>query len=195
MKRLCITFIVMTASCASHQTIPKSWKLPESAQGEKCPDISGRYMHLGEAINGKSRIYLQNQWFFGDYEEKYSVPPGKWMDIRQVLIRQAEANQLEIVAMSDSGTIEGKRILKKESGEFSCQDGWIRVNGITGFATSGGGEHTNHIVSFAKTDGYLIEKDEYKSFGMILIIPLVQSGTRWYRFSHVESRVDEAPAH
>jgi hypothetical protein len=196
MKHLCIALmIVLIASCASHQTIPESWKLPESVQGEICPDISGRYMHLGETINGGSHIYLQNQWFFGDYNEKYSVPPGKWMEIRQILIRQAEVNQLEIVAMSDSGTIEGKRILKKESGDFSCQDGWIRVSGSTGFATSGGGEHTNHILSFAKTDGYLIEKDEYNSFGMILIIPLVKSGTRWYRFLQIDNRLDEVPAH
>ena len=117
------------------------------------------------------------------------------MKIRQIWIRQAEVNQLEVVAMSDSGTIEGKRILKKENGDFSCQDGWIRVSGTTGFATSGGGEHTNHLLSFAKTDGYLIEKDEYNSFGMILIIPLVESGTRWYRFSQIKSQFDEVQAH
>lgn len=146
-------------------------------------------------MNGGTTIYLQNQWFFGDYNEKYSVPPGKWMDIRQIQIRQDDENHLEIVAMSDNGIIEGRRLMKKESGDFSCQDGWIRVKGSTGFATTGGGEHTDHILSFAKTDGYLIEKDEYNSFGMILIIPMAGSGTRWYRFSHIESRVDEAPAH
>jgi hypothetical protein len=184
--------IVMTASCASHQTIPENWKLPASVEGEKCPDISGHYMNSGESIDKNSHVYLHNQWFFGKYE-KYFVPPGKWADIRQILIQQEEANQLEIVAMSDSGTIEGRRILKKESGEFSCKDGWIRVTGSTGFATSGGGEHANHILSFAKTDGYLIEKDEYDSFGMISIIPIAGSGTRWYRFSRVEGRGVEAP--
>jgi hypothetical protein len=194
MKRLYIAVIVMTASCASHQTIPENWKLPASVEGEKCPDISGHYMDSGEAIDKKSHVYLQSHWFFGEYE-KYSVPPGKWMEIRQILIRQEEANQLEIVAMSDSGTIEGKRILKKESGDFSCQDGWIRITGSISSGTSGSMGYANYIRSFAKTDGYLIEKEEYNSFGLILIIPIAGSGTRWYRFSRVEGRGDEAPVH
>jgi hypothetical protein len=194
MKRLYIAVIVMTASCASHQTIPENWKLPASVGGEKCPDISGHYMNSGEAIDKKSHVYLHSHWFFGEYE-KYSVPPGKWMEIRQVLIRQEEANQLEIVAMSDSGTIEGRRILEKENGEFSCQDGWIRITGSIRSGTSGSMGFANHIRSFANTGGYLIEKEEYDSFGLILIIPIAGSGTRWYRFSRVEGRRDKAPNH
>lgn len=196
MKLLCIAVILLaaslTTSCASHQTIPENWKLPASVEGEKCPDISGYYMDSGEAIDKKSHVYLQSQWFFGEYE-KYSVPPGKWSEIRQVLIRQEDANQLEIVAMSDSGTIEGRRILKRESGDFSCQDGWIRITGSASFGTSGGMVHTRYIESFASTDGYLIEKAEYDSFGLISIMPIAGSGTRWYRFTRVEGRSDEAP--
>ena len=196
MKRLYIAMIVMTASCACHQTIPENWKLPASVQGEKCPDISGRYMDLGESIDRKSlvHVYMQSHWFFGEYE-KYSVPPGKWMEIRQILIRQEEANQLEIVALSASGTIEGRRILKKESGDFSCQDGWIKITGSVTFGTTGSIGYANYIRSFSKTDGYLIEKEEYNSLGLILIIPSPGSGTRWYRFSHVEGRGDEALVH
>ena len=36
--------------------------------------------------------------------------------------------------------------------------------------------YANYIRSFAKTDGYLIEKEEYNSFGLILIIPIPGSG-------------------
>jgi hypothetical protein len=194
MKRLCIAVIVLTASCASHQTIPENWKLPAPVEGEKCPDISGHYMASGEAIDKKSHVYLQSHWFFGEYE-KYSVPPGKWMEIRQVSIRQEEANQLEIVAMSDSGTIEGRRILKKESGDYSCQDGWLRITGSESSGTSSSMGHADYIRSFAKTDGYLMEREEYNSFGLILIIPIAGSGTRWYRFSRVTGRGDEATVH
>ena len=194
MKRVYMAVIVLTASCASHQTIPENWKLPASVEGEKCPDISGHYMYSGEAIDKNSHIYMQSQWFFGDYE-KYSVPPGKWSEIRKVSIRQEGTNQLEIVAMSDSGTIEGKRILKKESGDFSCKDGWIRITGSISSGTTGSMGYANYIRSFAKTDGYLIEKEEYGSFGVISIIPIAGSGTRWYRFSRVEGRGDEAPVH
>jgi hypothetical protein len=152
-------------------------------------------MHLAEGIDGKSCIYLQNQWFFGDYQQKYSVPPGKWMEIRRILIRQEDPNQLEIVAMSDSGTIEGRRLLKKENSDFSCQDGWIKITGSISSGTSGSMGYTNYIRSFTKTDGYLIEKEEYNSFGLILIIPIAKSGTRWYRFSPVEGRGGEVPTH
>jgi hypothetical protein len=79
MKRLYIAVIVMTASCSSHQTIPENWKPPASAEGEKCPDMPGHYMNSGESTDKKSHVYLQSHWFFGEYE-KYSVPPGKWMD-------------------------------------------------------------------------------------------------------------------
>ena len=192
MKHLYLAVIVMTASCASHQTIPENWKLPASVEGEKCPDISGHYLDSGEAIDKKSHVYLHTGWFFGDYE-KYAVPPGKWMEIRRISILQNAANQLEIIAMSDSGMTEGRRILKKENDDFSCKDGWIRITGSTDFGTSSAREHSTYIRSFAKADGYLIEKEEYDSFGMISIIPIAGSGTRWYRFSRVEGRGVEAP--
>ena len=145
-------------------------------------------------MDKKLHVYLDHQWFFGYGEyEKYFVLPGKWMDVRQILLRQEEMNQLDIVGMSDSGTTKLKRLLKKESGDFSCQDGWIIV---AGSITSGGGgliQWTNYIRSFAKADGYLIEKEEYNYSGFAVIIPFSGSGTRWYRFSPVEGQGDEAP--
>jgi len=126
MKHLCMALIAMTASCASHQAVPENWKLPAPSGGEECPDISGHYVDLGEAAGEKPHVYLQSQWFCGEYE-KYSVPPGKWSEVCQVSIRQEGADQLEITAMSDGGVVEGRRILKKEDGDFSCENGWIKI--------------------------------------------------------------------
>ena len=187
----------MLASCASDptiQTIPEAWKLPASVEGEKCPDISGCYMNSGEDTDGKSAISLDHQWFFGYGEyDKYFIPPYPYLLVSQTLLRQEEMNQLEIVGMSDSGTTKLKRLLKKESGDFSCQDGWLRVAGS--YQSGGGGliQWNNVIKSFAKADGYLIEKVEYNYSGFAVIIPFSGYGTRWYRFSPVEGRGDEAP--
>ena len=187
-----LTTTLLSTSCASHQAIPDNWKMPESVEGESCPDISGQYMNSGEALD-KKPVLLKFQWFWKDLG-KYPVPLGKWREVHQISIRQEGTNQLEIAAVSDGGTIYSE-ILKKESGDFSCQDGWLRIKASTGGGVSSAMSFSHYIRGFAKADGYLIEKEAYNSFSMVLIIPITGSGTRWYRFSRIEDRGGGAPVH
>jgi len=195
MKYLSIAMmVVMTASCTTIQTVPEYWKLPMPEQGDRCPDISGRYVNSGEKIDSKSRVDMQWQWFFGSDVEKYAVPPGKWLEISQILIRQENANQLEIVGLSASGALQARRIFKKEHGDYSCQDGWLKVTGSNYSGSSGSVGVYNFIRSFKKADGYLIQREEYDAFGLILILPIKRDGTLWYRYSQVAGGDDRAPA-
>jgi hypothetical protein len=195
MKLLYIAVILMTASlttsCASHQAIPDNWKMPELVEGENCPDISGQYINLGEASD-KKPVPLKFQWFWKDLS-KYPVPLESWREVRQISIRQV-ADQLEIVAVSDGGTIYSE-IMKKESGDYSCQDGWLRIKASISGGVSSAMSSAHYIRGFAIADGYLIEKEEYSSFSLVLIIPITGSGTRWYRFLRIEARGVGAPVH
>jgi hypothetical protein len=196
MSHLCLavmlTATLLATSCVTHQTIPDTWRIPQSAEGENCPDISGQYMNSGEASD-KKPIALKFQWFWKDLA-KYPVPLGNWQEVRRISIRQDGTNQLEIAAVSDGGTIYSE-IMKKESGDFSCQDGWLSIRASTGFGVSSAMSSTHYIRGFARGDGYLIEKEEYDGFSMVLVIPITGSGTRWYRFSRIEDQGGGAPAH
>jgi hypothetical protein len=182
----------LITSCASHQASPDNWKIPASVDGENCPDISGQYMNSGETSD-KKLIPLKFQWFWKDLG-KYPVPLGNWRDVRKISIRQGGENQLEIAAVSDTGNIYSE-IMKKERGDFSCQDGWLRIRASTSSGVSSAMSSTHYIRSFAKTDGYLIEKEEYNSFSLVVIIPITGSGTRWYRFPRFEDRDVGLPVH
>ena len=187
-----LTATLLAASCASHQVHSDNWIMPESVEGENCPDISGQYMNSGETSD-KKPVQLKFQWFWKDLG-KYPVPLENWREVHQISIRQEGTNQLEIAAVSDGGTIYSE-IMKKESDDFSCQDGWLRIQASTGFGVSSAMSSSHYIRSFAKADGYLIEKEEYNSFSLVLIIPITGSGTRWYRFSRFEDRGFGAPVH
>jgi hypothetical protein len=196
MKLLYIAIILITASlatsCASHQAIPDNWKLPKLVEGENCPDISGQYMNSGEASD-KKPVPLKFQLFWKDLS-KYPVPLESWREVRQISIRQETTNQLEVVAVSDGGTIYSE-IMKKESGDYSCQDGWLRIKASISGGVSGAMSSTHYIRGFAKADGHLIEKEEYNSFSLVVIIPITGSGARWYRFRRIEDRGVSAPVH
>lgn len=186
---LMLAATLLATSCASHQAFPDNWKRPELGEGDNCPDISGQYMNSGDS----KYIELKSHWFWKELR-KLQVPPGNWGGVRQISIRQEGADQLEVAAVSDGGTIYSK-IMKKEDGDFSCHDGWLRIE-TSGSSGSSSAMFYSHIIrGFARADGYLIEKEEYDSFGMILIIPMTGSGTRWYRFSRIEDRTVGAPVH
>lgn len=142
-------------------------------------------MNAGEAVNKKSHISLVPYWFSDGYE-KYVVSPGKWMLVKKIRIKQENEDQLEILAVAEDGTIEGRRIIKKGVSGFSCQDGWIKIAGSMTSGTTGSIGYADYIWYFTRDGGHLVVKEEYKSFGLILIIPIAGSGTRWYRFSRIE---------
>lgn len=187
MKRFCIVLAFFTSSCAFHGEIPEGWKLPVQVEGEICPNISGTYLNSGEATKKDSYAQLDFHWAVG----KYNTGPtwkGMWADIGKVQIQQEE-NQLEISSMAESGTLMRRRVLRKESGDFSCQDGWIRIKEANSTATSSAGMVRQDSRLFGRTDGYLIEKNEWNFFALFLILPVISSGTDWYKFLQIENPI------
>jgi hypothetical protein len=186
-RYLLLTAAVMTVSCVRNHPIPENWKLPALGEGEKCPDISGHYMNKAE----KTSTWVPPAGLISQWQGEFralTTPPVDWKGEHQVLIRQANENQLEILYITDSGVTLSSHILKKDRGDFSCKDGWIITKEIIYNAPL----PSTNIRSFAITENYLIEKVEWSTFSL-LGFPGYAQGTGWLRFSNIESKVDEPP--
>jgi hypothetical protein len=118
------------------------------------------------------------------------APDPDWKGEHGVVIRQGNEDQLDILYKTVAGAILKKSALKKERGDFYCKDGWI----LTEVKIYDAPIPTTIIRSFAKADGYLLERVESSTFN-ILGFPGYGERTDWFRYSHVESKVDESPAH
>lgn len=215
MKRFFLMAVLMTASCSFNHPVPGSWKLPPLAEGEKCPDISGQYMSKTEAagkssppnlfdeLNGgwvRSKGFVITQplvdpTWKGEHEVSIQMvngiyvtlvaPDPAWKAEHRVLIQKGNEDQLNILYMTTDGVILKKSVLKKEKGDFSCKNGWI----LTKVKIYNAPLPTTIIRSFAKAEGYLVEKVESRTFS-ILGFPGYAEGTNWLRYSHIESKVD-----
>ena len=189
MNRSCLAVIVvvmttLTASCASHQGFPANWTLPEPASGEDCPNISGRYVNSGETISGNDSVALRFQWFWKDLS-KYPVPLGMWRNVSEISLQQEGQNHLSITAWAEGKVLYSETLSKYADG-FVCEEGWLKIRASSGGGTSGGMWTSHWVRGFSNAGGHLLEKEEYEGFAMLLVIPIVGSGTRWYRFQRIE---------
>jgi len=182
---LCGLFVT---SCISHQKLPADWSLPQSAPSVTCPDISGNYDSDGECAD-KSTGSLMMKLF--ELKEWY----GKQEDVTHVSIHQQDQDSIYLVAWKDNEVLYSKTLSMK-SGDFKCKDGWIEITsaggGIAG-ATFFGAIYTERTTkSFAKSDGYLLMKDENKAVGIVIVpipFPFAGSSVAWCRFETPPSGV------
>lgn len=176
---LMLVMLPLVTSCTFHQQLPGNWALPEPAPIGNCPDISGKYIGSGETIKNKTTVPLIYELFMKNH------PLARWQEVSHISIQQQGQNQLNIVAWKDNEVLYSAS-LSKDSNDFSCEDGWLKIKASTGFALSGGGTHSWISRNFTNSDGYLLEKREIESFTLILIIPYAESRVEWYRFARSE---------
>ena len=177
-----LIMVPLVTSCTFHQQLPRNWTLPEPAPIGNCPDISGQYNNLGETINNKTTIPLIFELFTKDLDRH---PLVRWQEISHISIQQQGQDLLNIAAWTGNEKLYSES-LSKDSNEFICEDGWLKIKTSTGFAVSSAGSTSSISRNFANSDGYLLEKREIESFVLILIIPYAESSVEWYRFARSE---------
>ena len=139
--------------------------------------------------NWKGEHEVEIQMVSGVYVTLVAPDPD-WKGEHEVLIQQKNEDQLDIFYKTVAGGILKKSTLKKDKGDYYCKDGWIH----TKVKIYNAPIPTTHIRSFAKHEGYLVERFEWSTFS-IIGFPGYAEGTDWFRYSHIESKVDESPAH
>jgi hypothetical protein len=181
---LVILMISLLTSCAFNQQLPSNWTLPALASIGNCPDISGKYIGLGETIKNKTTVPLIYELFVTAKDRK-QYPLVRWQEVSHISIQQGQ-NLLNVVAWKDSEVLYSTG-LSKDTDDFVCEDGWLTVK-TSHFRGVGlnAVEFGSISRSFAKADGYLLEKRESGGVLMIAILPIVSSSVEWFRFAHYE---------
>ena len=112
-------------------------------------------------------------------------PLVRWQEVSHISIQQQGQNLLNIVAWKDNEILYSDS-LSKDSDDFSCEDGWLKIKASSSVFVSSAGTNSWISRNFTNSDGYLLEKREIESFVLILIIPYAESRVEWYRFARSE---------
>jgi hypothetical protein len=196
-------------SCVFRQKYPPEWAELVSPEGNKCPDISGRYEIAGESIDKTPSYEPEKEtWSAVEITESkirplylYQVFPMKYFIFRggvtgatYVQIWQPAENTLEISFMDDGGLIE-KKIYSESKKEYACSPKGISfpfgrgasVGGVAGgmagpipFA-SGIGNWGKYYLA-RSTDGCLVIKEEGTAAAFFMMMPAVRPYETWHRF-------------
>ena len=163
------SFLFFT-SCASYQKYPSEWAELILPQDERCVDISGAFMNLGEGAKGQS-TYLSTLF---DFEEMPST-------VEQVRITQLDNDKLEISAWHEHKLVS-RKIYSKKNEEYGCSSKGIEIPiGEGEKAVGGAGRIILYLVK--STDGALVIERKSSAGGYsLLYIPMVRSSSEWYRF-------------
>jgi hypothetical protein len=176
--------MLLVTSCAFNQQLPSNWTLPAPVSMGNCPDISGQYVSQGETIKNQTTIPLIYELFVTAKDRK-QYPLIRWQEVSHISMQQ-DQDLLKIAAWKGSEELYSTS-LSKDADDFVCEDGWLIVKTFTARSLSSSAASFGSISrSFAKADGYLLEKKESRGLLLILILPIVSSHSEWFRFAVIE---------
>jgi hypothetical protein len=180
-----LLMMLLVTSCAFHEQLPSNWTLPAPVHIGNCPDISGQYVSMGETIKNKTTVSLIYELFVIAKDRK-QYPLVRWKEVSHISIQQQGQNLLNIVAWKGKEVLYSTS-LSKDSNDFICEDGWLKVETSTlqGYSSSAAGFNSTSR-NFANSDGYLLEKRETNSLLMLSILPVIGSSVEWFRFARSE---------
>lgn len=172
------TFLI--SSCTTQEKLPASWGIPLLTHGNICPNISGRYMNLGQQINDTKYPPRLFNVLFTDEEMDKNL--SQLSHITHISIEQADDNLVRLTAWKGREMVYSKSLLR-ESGGFMCERGWMIFNSIS-YAQKA---RSSLRKSFTKSDGYLLEKTEAEGVSLALLFPIPFSNVFWIRFAPLEN--------
>lgn len=175
----------LVTSCGFHQQLPSNWARPSSVHIGNCPDISGQYASMGETIKSRSTVPLIYELFV-TAKDRTQYPLVRWQEASHISIQQQGQYLLDIAAWKGKEVLYST-ILSKDSDDFMCEDGWLKIetSAVQGYSSSAAGFSSTSRY-FSDSGGYLLERRETKSFTMILILPVIGSSVEWFRFARSE---------
>ncbi len=177
---LILALILFTqCSCISYQDIPAAWEASDLTKTTECANISGSYWNTGEFGDQKNRPVfdpLLTNYLFETYESFNFTAKN----IDHVVITQNGQESIQIKAFMGNHFVK-ERTLLKSSGDFSCDNGMVKVatSKIVAESIVIGIHHLS--VGFTKQEGFLLTKRILTAFAPIFI-PIYERETTWERF-------------
>jgi hypothetical protein len=161
-------------SCTSRQKYPAEWSELILPADERCVDISGTYVNLGETAKGQG-VFLSALFDFGE------APSA----VTQVQIAESDNVKLEVSAWYKQKMISRKSYLRS-SEEYSCSSKGVEMP-LGSINKSGSSGEGGMLYLTKSTDGALIIEKKSSAGGYsLLYIPIVSSSYEWYRFKPVD---------
>jgi len=190
--RVCVGGILLLSSlfftsCVIHQDYPSGWDSLIRVEKNKCPDIAGTYIDLGEVAEGKyprsfSRLLFPNEPIGGTHVQ---------------IMQHDETMEVSVWSW---GNLVRKRLYSKANKEYSCSSEGIEIPFKEGYGGEGFelGMGWGKLCLTKSADGSLIMNKKGSAAGVVLIIPVVGYGSGWYRFKQANleelSRLISSPA-
>lgn len=178
---------IFLTSCVIHQAYPSGWGSLIRVEENKCPDMAGTYMNVGELADGKPYYRALTRFLF----------PNEPVGGTHVQFIQQD-DTLEVSVWNWENLVR-KKAYSKTNKEYSCSSEGIEIPYKEVYAGEafelGMGWDKLYLIKSA--DGTLIANKKGYGVGVVIIIPVVGYGSRWYRFKQANleepSRLIQSP--
>ena len=179
-KLILLPIIFVLLSCVSRQVYPDVWNPVDISQSGRCPDITGEYNNEGE----DGHLPYKPDLFLYLYDRN-----SKYQKASHVSIRQSDEKNVEIIFLNKGQAIS-KRSLSADSGDFYCEDGFLKIKYKEFIQEFGIAGNVWYTAGFAKSGKDLILKQDRVALMMFLIFPVTGGGTSWYRFKYQNIEIE-----
>jgi hypothetical protein len=171
-----IVLLFVLCGCVSVQSYPDNWDALSLAPKGACPPITGQYSNEGEGRYPQYPPKLAYQLL----ENR-----AKWRDADQVDIALIDSGKL-LIRTRASGRLLNEFALAMESGQFSCDGGFLVLNKHEFVNREGAVGSRNSTVRIATSGERLIVREDVSEVGMLFLIPGASSYTNWARYNPIK---------
>lgn len=172
------------SACVFHQGYPASW----GPRAEGCPNVSGLYLDAGERWGASVPFPFREPTVTTRSLSGLLSGAGEYGKPFKVELIQREGGQLHVRLHVDDHTGSQYRVTYRctaEAVEVELPPRWVRQS--LGIVRASGSLHLT-----TAAEGDLIGNLDYRTYGMVLFLPIIASGNAWYRFKRA-AQDSEAP--
>jgi len=164
---------LLFTSCASYQRYPSEWAELILPRDERCFDISGTYVNLGERADKQATYFTALSGF-----------EGAPLAISQIQITQKDNDKLEISVWYEQRLFYGK-VFSKGNKEYNCSSKDVEISVMDRARTAAAG--ATLFLARNRDGALVIERKSNDGDNFLLNVPMVGNTYEWYRFKPAES--------
>ena len=174
---------------------PETWPSPLIADDQDCQNISGTYMNAGDTSDETYRKeflfdMITNEGFMGKHECTNCTVKLAW--------HNSDLSELSVTLHDSDGLLLEKEVLRREKGDFACENGAVVIEFVVGFEAYVEGvfeagtrkyflavEEKDELL--AGGDYWLIQKQHSTAIArMLVVVPFSVTVTRYSRWLKID---------
>lgn len=162
--------LLLLGGCAFTEPYPTAWDSPAPPASQDCRHLEGQYGDGGEKPDSPWQVSLAGLLFetggAGATRVSLSLPRD---------------TSMEVVVWANS-TPSLTRTLSAERGEFVCEKGVLMVRRARWVNEGQGHGRETISVELSAAGDWLIARMDESIVGLAVVMPVIATQTRWYRF-------------